>query len=112
MATKTLQNITLLQPALPVAQAISSPTVTATKTVTPLVASTGNTAYFNVGDTAYYLYNGVQLPVNVRALQVGPNQGDGSNVVYTVTGHIGSLVYPSGYPRYFKSVPSSLLTTR
>lgn len=102
MATKVLQQ---------------TPVYTTTRSgigATSLVTASDNNTYFALGDAAYYLLNGVNVPVVVRSLQVsGIQQQDGSDALYTVVGHIGSNVYPAGISRGpFRDVPASLLSSR
>jgi hypothetical protein len=101
MATKTLQQKN--------AKDLVTPNANSAQSSEPTYA------FFSLGDTAYFLYNGVQLPVVIRGMRTSrERQADGGQVVYTVVGHVGgSTGWTSGTARGpFVNVPGSLLTTR
>lgn len=114
MATKSLRVSTVLQPVVSVAVPVVPAGKAAVVIPTPAVANTIFNTYFLKGETAYYTYNGVQLPVVVAAvIPGGTTQADGSNVLYTVIGDLTGTAYPKNQSYGpFKGVAASLLATR
>lgn len=86
-----------------------APVVVSISKPSPVVTPT----YVN-GEKAYYLRNGVQLPVIVKdTTEHGNKAADGTYCSYTVSGDLSGNSYPAGQAYGpFVNVPLALLTDR